>query len=71
MEDNSIEYSRHLAILREDMLRASVLYQSSLKISRDGNQYCVLMGDNLQEGVAGFGKTLLKALHNFDCNIEK
>jgi len=71
--DNSIEYSRHLQIMREDTLRPSVLYQQSLKVSRDGDMYCVLMGDNLQDGVAGFGKTLLEALHNFDtmCETEK
>lgn len=67
--DNSIEYSRHLGILREEELKPSVLYQKSLKISKDGNKYCVLMGENLQEGVAGFGSSLLSALHNFDLNI--
>ena len=27
------------------------------KIFRDGDQWCVLYGDNLQEGIAGFGDT--------------
>ena len=66
MKDNSIEYSQHLQIIRDEMLRPSVMYQQSLKISRDGDKYCVLMGENLQNGVAGFGDTLLKALHDFD-----
>lgn len=69
--DNSIEYSQHLQLLRQELLRPSVLYQQSLKISRDGDKYCVLMGENLQEGIAGFGDTLLEALHDFDVNIEK
>ena len=28
----------------------------------DGNQWCVLYGDNLQEGIAGFGSTPEKAI---------
>ena len=69
--DNSIEYSQHLETIRQEKLRPSVLYQDSLKISRDGNMYCVLMGENLVEGVAGFGETLLDALYDFDVEIQK
>lgn len=32
------------------------------KVSRDGNQWCVLYGDNLQEGIAGFGDTIYLAI---------
>jgi len=28
-----------------------------LKLEKDGNQFCVLFGENLQEGIAGFGDT--------------
>ncbi len=69
--DNSIEYSKHLGIIREDMSKPSVLYQQSLKISIDGDMYCVLMGENLQEGIAGFGKTLQEAMDKFDNNFYK
>jgi hypothetical protein len=31
----------------------------------DGDQWCVLAGDNLQEGVAGFGTTIHEALQKF------
>jgi len=34
----------------------------------DGNQWCALYGDNLQDGVAGFGDTPDKAMRNFDLN---
>jgi hypothetical protein len=34
----------------------------------DGNQWCALYGENLQEGVAGFGDTPDKAMRNFDLN---
>lgn len=36
------------------------------KISIDGNQWCVLYGDNLQEGVAGFGDSPLLAVYDFN-----
>lgn len=32
------------------------------KLYMDGNEWCVLFGDNIQEGVAGFGKTPDKAV---------
>jgi len=36
------------------------------KIYPDGNQWCALYGDNLQEGVAGFGDTPELAARDFD-----
>lgn len=32
----------------------------------DGNQWCALYGDNLQDGVAGFGDTPAEAMAAFD-----
>jgi hypothetical protein len=37
-----------------------------VKISIDGNQWCVLYGENLQDGVAGFGDTPADAAAAFD-----
>lgn len=37
-----------------------------LKPIRDGNQWCFLWGENLQEGVAGFGDTPHKAMLAFE-----
>ncbi|MET3790694.1 hypothetical protein [Aquamicrobium terrae] len=34
----------------------------------DGNMWCALYGENLQEGVAGFGKTPERAVADFDKN---
>lgn len=34
----------------------------------DGDQWCALYGENLQDGVAGFGDTPDKAMRNFDLN---
>ena len=36
------------------------------RIYPDGNMWCALYGDNIQEGVAGFGETPEKASIDFD-----
>ena len=36
-------------------------------IIQDGNQWCVLYGDNLQEGICGFGDTPHKAVMAWNC----
>lgn len=46
--------------------RPSVLFRPSIAI--DGNQWCALYGDNLQEGVAGFGYSPALAMTDFDKN---
>lgn len=55
-----------LAHAADDMGRPSVLFRPNL--SRDGDQYCVLYGTNLQEGCAGFGDTVAAAMADFDIN---
>lgn len=47
----------------------SVLFQPRLSI--DGDHWCALYGDNLQDGVAGFGKSPAAAMWDFDCNWSK
>lgn len=42
----------------------SNLYRPRLSI--DGNQWCALLGDNLQDGVAGFGNSPAAAYSDFD-----
>lgn len=37
-------------------------------LSIDGNQWCALYGDNLQDGVAGFGDSPALAMRNFNKN---
>jgi len=36
------------------------------RLSIDGNKWCALYGENLQDGVAGFGDTPAEACQNFD-----
>lgn len=38
-------------------------------ISNDGNKYCALYGDNLVDGVAGFGESIHEAFLDFDKNF--
>jgi len=44
----------------------NLVAQLSPSILRDGNQWCVLYGDNLQEGIAGFGKSPHLAIMDFN-----
>lgn len=50
----------------EEKARPSMLLRPLLSI--DGNQWCALYGDNLQDGVAGFGTSPAKAFRAFDKN---
>lgn len=36
------------------------------RICIDGNQWCVLYGENLQDGVAGFGDSPILAVYDFN-----
>lgn len=47
----------------------SVLYRPRLSI--DGNQWCALYGEDLQNGVAGFGDSPRRAIWDFDKNWNK
>ena len=38
------------------------------RVFLDGNQWCVLYGDNLQDGVSGFGASPEIASYDFDNN---
>ena len=40
-------------------------------LMRDGTMWCALYGENLQEGVTGFGETPEKAMEAFDTAWEK
>ena len=41
------------------------------KLSKDGDQWCALLGDNIQEGVCGFGDTPADAMWQFDAAWSK
>ena len=41
-----------------------------IKPFKDGNQWCFLYGNNIQDGICGFGKTIFKAALDFYTNIK-
>lgn len=55
---------QEFAIAAGEMARPSVNFKPTL--SRDGSQWCALLGDNLQVGLAAFGDTPAEAMLNFD-----
>lgn len=44
--------------------RPSAVFKPRLSV--DGNQWCALYGENLQDGVAGFGDSPAEAMWDFD-----
>lgn len=52
-----------------EMQRPCYLLRPELKI--DGDQWCALYGENVQDGVAGFGPSPSIAMADFDANYYK
>ena len=52
--------------ISNEMTRPSVLFRP--QVGLDGNMYCALYGENLMEGIAGFGETMEAAMRDFDKN---
>ena len=46
-------------------------YKLEVKLSKDGNAWCALVGENLQCGFAGFGDTPFKALSALGVDLGK
>ncbi|MEQ1519700.1 MAG: hypothetical protein ABL936_00345 [Aestuariivirga sp.] len=63
MTDLTEQSRLNAAIEAEEMTLVATLRP---KISIDGNQWCVLYGENLQDGVAGFGDTPRLAVYDFN-----
>jgi len=56
--------AQDFSIVAAEMQRPSVLMRPRMFL--DGNQWCALYGENLQDGVAGFGDTPALAAAQFD-----
>ena len=52
----------------QELQRVALISSLKPTLSVDGNQWCFLYGDNLQEGVAGFGDTPNLAMMDFNYN---
>ncbi len=48
---------------------SSAFDQCKPRIFPDGDQWCCLYGENIQEGVSGFGGTPAKAVFDWDNNF--
>lgn len=67
------EVMKHQEVMATAIEKAEWSLFSLLKpiLSRDGNQWCVLYGENLQEGVAGFGDSPYKAVIDWNNQMYK
>lgn len=67
----SCDISHAVAIVKEEIITAAHEYQRPFVLLRprmlpDGNQWCALYGENLHDGIAGFGNTPALAAADFD-----
>lgn len=56
--------AQEFSITANEQRRPCVLFRP--RVFLDGNLWCALYGDNLQDGVAGFGDTPNDAMRAFD-----
>jgi len=66
-EQHQLDYehqSRMNALVQAEEMNLFSLLKP--KVGIDGDQHYVLYGDNLQQGVAGFGDTLMLAIYDFN-----
>lgn len=71
MSEGEIQYWNQMIANAQDLAfeamqrrRISFIFRPALSL--DGDQWCALFGDNLQNGVAGFGKSPDLAYKDFD-----
>lgn len=69
--ENSFNMAGHIVMEQAgavgyEMCRPSTLFRPRVFI--DGDMWCALYGDNLQDGVGGFGKSVAEAMADFDKN---
>ncbi len=58
------DYWNQMYAVACDLGAPSLIYKPRLFI--DGNAWCSLFGENLQDGVAGFGDSPANAMRDFD-----
>ena len=62
-KDYTHQSEMNALIEAEEMNLVSILKP---KIFIDGNKWCVLYGENIQDGICGFGDTPRKAVYDFN-----
>jgi hypothetical protein len=66
--DQTIEHYEKMNNLYEERILGCISLLKP-KFSKDGDMFCFLFGENLQEGIAGFGKTPYEAATEFVNNF--
>jgi hypothetical protein len=67
-KDSTHQSEMNVLVEKEEINLFSILKP---KVTIDGNQYCVLYGEDLQSGIAGFGDTLMSAIFDFNKSFHK
>jgi len=68
-DDYSASSTRYSTAIEQQEHALFAMLKPSLQ--RDGNQWCVLYGEDLQTGVAGFGDTPHRAVLDFNASWYK
>ena len=55
----------HEELLKHIQQAVDTCFEYGLVPYKDGNQWCVLYGENIQDGIVGFGDTRLDAMLEF------
>ena len=64
---NFLNAMMNIELVSQIALEPFTIYKP--KIFPDGDQWCVLLGESIQEGVVGFGDTPRKAAIDFNRNF--
>jgi len=67
---NDIQHQMKVELLETEQ-QYKLLSMLNPKVGIDGNAFYVLYGENLQDGIAGFGDTPHKAVEDFNINWNK
>lgn len=62
----SEEANRYLTDAAITAVELAMVASLKPRVFIDGNQWCVLWGENLQDGVAGFGDSPIHAIYAFN-----
>ena len=61
----TVQIAEELNAAATELRAMQVISTIKPEFSKDGNQFCFLLGENLQEGIAGFGSTVGEAMYDF------
>ena len=68
--ESHANHSWHWPELPQAEATAPDPHELVVRIAPDGDRWCALAGENLQEGIAGFGETPADALRDFATRFE-